>query len=40
MSEFNEVDNIIEETPVLHLELEDELTRLCRDRFILCRRIR
>ena len=33
MSEFNEVDNIIEEeTPVLHLELED-----C---FILCRRIR
>ena len=40
MSEFNEVDNIIEEeTPVLHLELEDG-TRLCRDRFILCRRIR
>lgn len=41
MSEFNEVDNIIEEeTPVLHLELEDGRTRLCRDRFILCRRIR
>ena len=36
MSEFNEVDNIIEEeTPVLHLELEDGT-----ERFILCRRIR
>lgn len=42
MSEFNEVDNIIEEeTPVLHLELEDGTEQDCAvDRFILCRRIR
>ena len=32
MSEFNEVDNIIEEeTPVLHLELEDGTEQDCAD---------